>query len=249
MINQRPFAFPSSIQIPNITSMTMLANAKVVTVVLGSGTFPANGTAIYVQDTFLSIANGNFTIETGGGTASATYTARAANSTGVTAIFDSNKTAIFQGSQYSSARIGLAPTMSYSGTQITVTTTVPHGLSIGNEIVVIGTTASTNAPNGSFIVTTIISPTQFRYYTAAAPTGTLVATSAFIYNLPQGQVLHRPFDGGVIFSSNSSSNYEQMVRQTRRYFRYQWNNIKTKSSIRFNYISWIISNCSNKRET
>ena len=221
MINQRPFAFPSSIQIPNITSMTMLANAKVVTVVLSSGTFPANGTAIYVQDTFLSIANGNFTIESGGGTASATYTARAANSTGVTAIFDSNKTAIFQGSQYSSARIGLAPTMSYTGTQITVTTTVPHGLSIGNEIVVIGTTASTNAPNGSFIVTTIISPTQFRYYTAAAPTGTLVATSAFIYNLPQGQVLHRPFDGGVIFSSNSSSNYEQMIRQTRRYFRYQ----------------------------
>ena len=64
MINQRPFAFPSSIQIPNITSMTMLANAKVVTVVLGSGTFPANGTAIYVQDTFLSIANGNFTTAT-----------------------------------------------------------------------------------------------------------------------------------------------------------------------------------------
>jgi len=221
MINQRPFAFQSSIQIPNISSITMNTNARTVTVVLSSGTFPANGTAIFVQDTFLSIANGNFTIESGGTTASATYTARAANPTAVTAIFDPNKTSIFQGSLYSSAQIGAAPTMAYSGTQITVTTTVPHGLSIGNEINVIGTTASTNAPNGSFIVTTIVSPTQFRYYTLAAPTGTLVASSAAIYNLPQGQVLHRPFDGGVIFSSNSSSNYEQLVRQTRRYFRYQ----------------------------
>jgi hypothetical protein len=33
--------------------------------------------------------------------------------------------------------------------------------------------------------------------------------------------LHRPFDGGVIFSSNGNSNYETAIRQTRRYFRYQ----------------------------
>jgi hypothetical protein len=33
--------------------------------------------------------------------------------------------------------------------------------------------------------------------------------------------LHRPFDGGVIFSSNATSNFEVATRQTRRYFRYQ----------------------------
>ena len=38
---------------------------------------------------------------------------------------------------------------------------------------------------------------------------------------PQGQVLHRPFDGGVQFSSNGGSNFEHTIRQTRRYFRYQ----------------------------
>jgi len=219
MINQRPFAFTTAIQIPNISSMTMNTNSRTVTVVLSSGTFPANGTAIFVQDSFLSIANGNFIIESGGGSNTATYTARAANTTAVTAIYDANKTAIFQGTLYTSAAIGGTPTWSFSGTQITATTTVPHGLSIGNEIVVTGTTATTNPPNGSFIVATIVSPTQFRFYAAATPTGTIA--SGTIYNLPQGQVLHRPTDGGVIFSSNSSSNYEQMVRQTRRYFRYQ----------------------------
>jgi hypothetical protein len=33
--------------------------------------------------------------------------------------------------------------------------------------------------------------------------------------------LHRPFDGGVLFSANASSNNQQAIRQTRRYFRYQ----------------------------
>jgi hypothetical protein len=221
MVNNRPFAFPSANAVTTISAMTMSTSSRTVTVVRSSGNFAANGSAIYVQDAFLTIANGNFIIESGGGTGTITYTARATNTTAITDILDPNKTAVYEGNLYSSARIGGAPTMTYSGRVITVTTTVPHGLSIGNEIAVIGTTASTNAPNGTCVVSTVISPTVFKYYVTAAPTGTLVATSAFIYVVPQGQVLHRPFDGGVIFSSNSSSNGEQLIRQTRRYFRYQ----------------------------
>lgn len=221
MINNRPFSYPSANAVTNISSITMNTNSAVVTIARSSGNFPANGSAIYVQDTFLSIANGNFIIESGGGTGTITYTARSVNRTSITNILDPNKTAVYEGTLFSSAAIGGAPTMSYSGRAITVTTTVAHGLSLGNEIAVVGTTASTNAPNGTFVVSTVLSPTQFVYYTNVAPTGTLVASSAVIYALPQGQVLHRPFDGGVVFSTNSSSNHEQMIRQTRRYFRYQ----------------------------
>jgi len=124
MINQRPFSFASAVQIPNISAMIMNTNSRSVTTVLSSGTFPANGTAIFVQDTFLSIANGNFIIESGGGTASATYTARAANTTAVTSILDTNKTTVFQGTLYTNAAIGGTPTWSFSGQQITATTTV-----------------------------------------------------------------------------------------------------------------------------
>lgn len=221
MINQRPFAFATAIQVANIAGIAMATSARTVTISLSSGTFPANGTSIYVQDTVLPIANGAFIIESGGGTASAVYTARATNVSAITAIFDPNRTVVFTGSLYSNAQIGAAPTFAVSGQQIQVTTTVPHGLSIGNEIAVTGITG-TNPPNGTFIVATIDSPTVFKYYTAATSLASgLTTTSAAIYNLPQGQVLHRPGDGGVIFSTNSSSNYEQTIRQTRRYFRYQ----------------------------
>jgi hypothetical protein len=222
MMNNRPFAFAVPTQIPNISSIVMNTNSRTVTINLSSGNAPANGTPIVIQDTYLTIANGAYVIESGGGTSSFTYTAKALNTTSITSIFDANKTNVFRGTTYSSAQIGVIPTsMTSSGNAVTVVTSVPHGLSIGNGIAVTGVTTTTNPPTGSFVVATTLSPTSFVYYTPNAPTGTFVTSSTAIYPRPQGTVLHRPFDGGVMFSSNGSSNYEETTRQTRRYFRYQ----------------------------
>ena len=43
----------------------------------------------------------------------------------------------------------------------------------------------------------------------------------FIYVRPEGYSLHRPFDGGVEMSVGSGTSYGSIVRQTRKYFRYQ----------------------------
>ena len=228
MTNNRPFAFAVPTQIPAVSGMTMNQNSRTVTVTLSSGSAPTVGTPITVQDTYLGIANGNYLIETGGGTSTFTYTAEGTNTTTITSIFDSNKTNIYRGQLYTSASIGTsvaASGLSYTGSLVNVVTTVPHGLSLGNEIAISGSTgATTNSPTGSFIVSTILSPTRFGYYvpTGSVPTGNLTGTSTtYIFARPQGQFLHRPFDGGVQFSSNGSSNFVHAVRQTRRYFRYQ----------------------------
>jgi hypothetical protein len=219
--DNRPFASQSSNAVPNITGIAIAGRTVTVTTSAAHGL--AVGTPIIVQDTFLGFANGNFIIETV--TTSApftfTYSARAANTTSISALFDSNKTVVYTGNLYTGAQIGAAPTMSVSGTAITVTTTVPHGLSIGNEIAVTGITSTAPTPNGSFYVAGVNSATQFVYYASAAPGGSLTTTSAKVYVRPQGQILHRPFDGGVIFSANTTSNNEMTARQTRRYFRYQ----------------------------
>ena len=216
-VNNRPFAFPSATPIANISSITMNTGSKTVTVVLSSGTAPATGTAIYVQDTLLTIANGNYIIESGGGTGTFTYTARVANTTSLTSLLDANKTTIYQGTIYSSAAIGGTPTFAVSGNALTITTTVPHGLAIGNQIAVVGTNQA-NA-NGTWSVARIITNTQFVVYTASAPGGT--PSGGNVYVKPSATVLHRPFDGGVLFSANASGNFESVIRQTRRYFRYQ----------------------------
>ena len=229
MTDYRPFAFPSSTPVSGIYDIQFATGSRTVTVYV-SGTAPTVGTPISVQDTYLGTASGNFLVETAGAGSGGyagynyfTYTGRAANNTTITSVFDPNKTNIYLATFYTNSQIGSAPSsMTYSGNVVTVTTTVPHGLSIGNEIAVIGvTTTGSNPPNGSFAVVTITNNTTFSYYVQSTPTGTLTYSSAAIYVRPQAQFLHRPFDGGVLFSSNGNSNYESAIRQTRRYFHYQ----------------------------
>jgi hypothetical protein len=219
LYNNRPFSFQNPTQIANISGIAMPNGSRTVTVTLSTGAAPANNSPIIVQDTYLQAANGNFIVESGGGGSSFTYTASAINTTAVTAIFDANKTLVSTGSLFTGAAIGGAPTYAFSGRKVTVTTTIPHGLALGNEIVVIGATGTNPVPNGNMEVAQVISATQFAYYADATPGGAISGGS--IYVRPQGQVSHRPSDGGVIFATNSASNYAATIRQTRRYFRYQ----------------------------
>jgi hypothetical protein len=222
LTNNRPFAYTSSNQIPNVSEIDFPLNSKTVTVTTSIPHGLVAGSPISVQDTFLSIANGNFIIDSVTVT-EFTYTARSVNiNSSITSIKDPNKTAIYLADPFTSSRIGLAPNdIEADGKEITVETSVPHGLSLGGEIAVTGATASTFPPNGSWVVSRIIDANTFVYYVDNAPTGTLNKDNVKIYVRPQAQFLHRPLDGGVLFSANASSNNQQAIRQTRKYFRYQ----------------------------
>jgi hypothetical protein len=221
LINNRPFTYSSSSVVSGVSDIEIFTGSKTVTVTTSSPHGLSVGSEIVVQDTFLSIANGSFIIESVPSTTTFTYSARAANfNASLVDILDTNKTAIYFGTPYTNARIGGAPTITYAGRIITVVTTVPHGLALGNEIAISGvSTTGTNAPNGSYFVIAVVNATTFKYYAASVPTGTL--SNGNVYVRPQGTFLHRPFDGGIIFSANASSNNQQAIRQTRKYFRYQ----------------------------
>jgi hypothetical protein len=149
---------------------------------------------------------------------------------GAVSIYDANKTSVVQGGYYTASAIASGLTQAAftsdgatGASKITVSFTNAHGLSLGNEIQVWSPTAGFSwGGNGAFYVAQVISPTSFAYYTRSTTVTTIPTASDYaIYARAQGSVLHRPFDGGVIFSSNGGSNYEQQIRQTRRYFRYQ----------------------------
>jgi len=221
LINNRPFTYSSASAVSGISQIQLPSESKTVTVTTTNPHGLGIGSEIVVQDTFLSQANGSFIIESVPSTVTFTYSARARNfNSSLTSILDLNKTAIYFGTTYTSAKIGGEPAIIYSGRLVTVTTTVPHGLALGNEIAVSGIlTTGSNPPNGAFYVISVIDATTFRYYANNIPTGTI--TGGNIYVRPQATFLHRPFDGGIIFSANASSNNQQAIRQTRRYFRYQ----------------------------
>ena len=60
------------------------------------------------------------------------------------------------------------------------------------------------------------------------------AYPTFIYVRPSGYSLHRPFDGGVEMSTGAGNSWGQIIRQTRKYFRYQsGKGIQTSFAINF----------------
>jgi len=109
-----------------------------------------------------------------------------------------------------------------SGTTVTVTTTNAHGLTVGQAIYVVGTTG-TNPPNGSWYVQK--TPTSNTFTFDSTPTGTssgiTTLNNASIYPRTWGSSIHRAYDGGVTFTAGYPYHGNQLIRQTRRYFRYQ----------------------------
>jgi len=222
MINNNPFAYKSENAI-TITDVQAVQNSRSITVSVNTGvsTRPAVGTAIFMQDTNFPAANGVFIVDSTSGSTDFTYTAAFEWTLSSGGIWDSARTALYSGIHYTGSDIGGTVSLAAIGdNRIQVTTTQAHGLEVGNEIAIAGS-AGTNV-NGSWTVASVVSPTVFIYYPGtASPTGSVATGTIKLYPRPQGNSIHRAFDGGVKFSTNSHSKNQQAVRQTKRYFRYQ----------------------------
>ena len=148
----------------------------------------------------------NWIIEEGGGTGIATFTTKLRNDTGIVTCLSFARTGIYSGSTFTGARIGVTTVLSMPsggfststwaatinpGLAVTVTTSTPHGLVVGNEIGITSIFTGQNtslanglqggvigqgSPNGSYQVATVGSSTQFTYYVNTAPVG--LATTA-----------------------------------------------------------------------
>ena len=219
MINNNPFAYKSqdSIVVTEITAGDNASNLREVEV--ATATPPAAGSAIYVQDTLFPGGNGVFIIDKVTAT-SFFYTAKYEWTLGSTNVYDAARTAVYNGVHYTASAIGGTISLTAPGDDsIAVTTQHAHGLEVGNEFAITGS-AGTNV-NGSWTVGRVTSPTTFNYYTTAAPSGGVSSGTIKLYPRPQGSSIHRAFDGGVKFSTNTFSKNQQAIRQTKRYFRYQ----------------------------
>jgi hypothetical protein len=69
---------------------------------------------------------------------------------------------------------------------------------------------------------------------ATAYSSVSYAYQTFVYVRPQGYSLHRPFDGGVEMSVGVGTSNASIIRQTRKYFRYQsGKGLQTSAGINF----------------
>ena len=224
MINNNPFAYKSEDPIV-ITDVQAVQGSRTITVSVNTtlSTRPAAGTAIYIQDTTFPAANGVFIVDRTQGSTDFEYTAKNEWELASGGIWQSARTALYSGVHYTGSDIGGTVSLGAAGGtmlgSIQVDCSQAHGLEVGNEVAVVGSNGSN--VNGSWEVARVASPTRFFYFPDGTPGGSVSGGTPKLYPRPQGSSVHRSFDGGVKFSTNSHSKNQQAIRQTKRYFRYQ----------------------------
>jgi len=206
----------SGTQITIQSQTTNTAGAIVFTAAI-----PIAGQSLFAQGT-LDTANADGWWICNASTASTGIFTYQALSNPATPLLDATKTYLFAGAYFTGSVIPTTSTASItlSGTVGTITTTNSHGLQVNNNIWLTGITSTTGINNITAVVTT--TPTVNTLTFATTVTGTPVTTAnGTLYGRPTGYNVHRAWDGGVAFANGAPTHGYQVIRQTRRYFRYQ----------------------------
>lgn len=211
-------------QQPRVITTVTTNVTNTVTIAMASTAGFSVGTPIYVQNSNDPIANGWYLVSAVSTNVSVSYITPNTATTTSGNQYNAAKTYVYLGYFYSNCGIAVGSNaITNVGTTCTVTSTSPHGLSSGSYIFVSGTSATTNAPNGAQIVASVLTATTFTFVNTTTPTGTITnsANQTTIFARPSGYVESRAFDGGVAFTAGSAVPNQLLIRQTRRYFRYQ----------------------------
>jgi hypothetical protein len=210
-----------------VSAITGTATADQVTITTASVTI-ANNTPIYIQNSTNSTINGWGWIVTGGTGTSFTVQLAPGSSTttNAAAYYSATTTYVYSGYFYSNCgiQVGSNAIAVTSATVLTITTSNAHGLQKGSYVYLNGANIAggATAVNGPYIVATAPTYNTFTVTaTGASGTPTNSAGNNVIYARPSGYVEPRAFDGGVAFTAGANVPSQQLVRQTRRYFRYQ----------------------------
>jgi len=132
-------------------------------------------------------------------------------------------TILKRGDLYTNASIAVASVTSDGLTPSTITLnfTNPHGLIPGSSIYA-NIASGTNAAlaSGPFVIKSVPSLTSFTY-TARAGGAVSSPATVTLYAMANATILHRPTDGGVILATKTPTYGASVVRQSKKYFRYQ----------------------------
>jgi hypothetical protein len=188
------------------------------------------GNIVSVQETLNFLAEGTALITSVPSTTTFTYTARGVVSGD---ILSGALTSVYGGDIYDGAHIpggnypigGVSTLNRWQATTdgaapistVTVTFDQPHGVYPGALIVVSGT----NSFDGNWSVTKVDTPSTLSFQLSRQQSAVSVPSTALIFTKGDGYIQHRPYDGGVLLTTATNTMANSVIRQTRRYFRYQ----------------------------
>ena len=171
-----------------------------------------------------SRADGNFLIDSIPDTTSLQFFAR-----GTVGVSDgqsllTEEAIARKGALYANASIPASDSATSSGadpSEITLYFTNPHGLVPGTPLHVIMDSGTNNdLASGPFVLKETPTSNSIKY-TARGGAAVTSPGSPTVYAFSNSTILHRPSDGGVILSTKTPTYAASVVRQSKRFFRYQ----------------------------
>jgi len=205
----------------NPINISNIAGNGTTTIVISSTSNIGANQPIFLEETLDPNANGWWYTTSSNATA---IVATTTNATISGTLYNPTATYGYQGYFYTNAGIAVAGSSSAAiilnaGTAY-VNTLYAHGLSYGSLVYIVNTTGVAGL-NGAYIVNGVPSANQFTFATALTGTVTSGTSQGTVYSRPSGYVETRAYNGSVNFTAGSAVPNQQMIRQTRRYFRYQ----------------------------
>jgi hypothetical protein len=170
-----------------------------------------------------SRADGNFVVDAVPSSTSLKYFARGVVGTSAGQSIETEEALARIGKLYANSSIPVASAASDGSdpSEITLTMTNPHGLIPGTPIhVITGSGTNKDHSTGPFVIYNTPADNQIKF---TARSGAVVSNPSNItlYAFSNATILHRPSDGGVILSTKTPTYAASVVRQSKRFFRYQ----------------------------
>lgn len=228
-------------QTANISAISGNGTA-IVTVTTSAAHGLTEGQPIQVQGTTDNDANGEFIVSNINAT-TFRYTGTGTVSSG--SIFQ-NGVAIYPGAFFTGANIAITALKTFGNTTVEVITNSNHGLKVNNTLSVVNFTWAN--VNGAQTIATVANGRALTYETATiGGTTTFTGAQGNVYVRPQGLAFAKPYDGGILMTTNDTQPNSRIVRQSRKYFRYQsGKGVQVSFAVAFNNPAQAATNITNR---
>ena len=140
--------------------------------------------------------------------------------------YKSNYTTIYTGGFFSGSEVPISSVNRIAGTtKARINFSSPHAMFPGQTLYVVDSSQANANWVGTFEVSSVSSATSVDFFTnfilAFEDSSQLSTGTTLVYVRPNGTAQHRFLDGGVSLTPGGSTPNTQIIRQTRKYFRYQ----------------------------
>ena len=182
------------------------------------------GQPIVIRESVNSLIDGSYLVKSVINSQSIVITAGVTLQSGLQ--YNNQYTTIYTGGFFTGAEIPISSIQTVDQTtNATINFTSPHNFFPGQRLYVVDEN-QTNVPHiGSFEVVAITGPTSVEFRTTSdalySGTNTLSTGTTKVYVRSEAVGLHRYVDGGVQIRPGTPAPNTQIIRQTRKYFRYQ----------------------------